>query len=155
MLKFLRKFKAQSVGEYTIMISIAILAVVAMTYFIQRLFSARINDARGYMLRTLDADIKNVHVSRGGKAYTGIPAEYEPYYQDKISDMKPYSQQNILIGASKGKIPSYTAKTKSITLVNSISTELPAQDDEYIAPPPWIDTSMSTIVGTMVQTSTE
>lgn len=133
MLRLLRKFKAQSVGEYTIMISIAILAIVGMTYFIQRLFSARINDARGYMLQTLDAEIKNVHISRGGKAYKGVLAEYEPYYQNKVSDIEPSSQENIYISASKGKLPGwiYTATTRSNTLMNSVSTEFPARDDDF------------------------
>lgn len=128
MLRILRKFRAQSVGEYTIMISIAILAIVGMTYFIQRLFSARINDARGYMLKTLDPEIKNVHVSRGGKAYTGILAEYEPYYQHKVSDVQPTSQENILINGPMGI---YTAKTRTSTLMNSVSTEQPAHDDDF------------------------
>lgn len=148
MLKFLRKFKAQSVGEYTVMISISILAIVAMTYFIQRLFSARINDARGYMLRTLDADIKNVHLAVGGKAYKGVLAEYEPYYQNRTSDIEPFSQENISIAPSKGKLPAgvYTAKTKSVTLMNSISVESPAEDDMY-QQNIWAPTNIGTVIG--------
>jgi hypothetical protein len=127
MLKVLRKFKAQSVGEYTIMISIVILAIVGMTYFIQRLFSARINDARGYMLTTLDTEIKNVHLSRGGAPYSGVLAEYEPYYQNKVSDVAPSSQSNVLINGPAG---TYTSKDRSLTLMNSLSTENPANDDD-------------------------
>ena len=132
MLRKLRKLKAQSVGEYAIMISIVILAIVGMTYFIQRGFSARINDARGYMLTTLDAEIKNVHISRGGNAYYGILAEYEPYYINKFSRMEPVSASITLINGVEGKLVEDAWTT---TLMNSISTENPAQDDDYSQPP--------------------
>jgi uncharacterized protein (UPF0333 family) len=146
MLKMLRKFRAQSVGEYAIMISIVILAIMGMTYFIQRLFSARINDARGYMMTTLDAEIKNVHAARGGKAYTGVLAEYEPYYQNKISDVEPTFQTNILLNGQTGV---YTAQSQTITLMNSISTENPAQDDDFY---PGLGTgTMSTYIATSTQ----
>jgi ABC-type nickel/cobalt efflux system permease component RcnA len=128
MLRILRKFKAQSVGKYTIMISIVILAIVGMTYFVQRLFSARINDARGYMLRTLNPDIKEIHEARTGISSGRILAEYEPYYQHKVSDMAPSSQENILINGQAG---TYIYRRQSLTLMNRLSTENPAQHDDY------------------------
>lgn len=153
MLKVLRRFKAQSVGEYTIMFSIAVLAIVAMTYFIQRLFSARINDAGKYMLTTLNPDVVDVHVSRGGKAYNRVLAGYEPYYMQRTSDMATDTTSRL---NSDGPFDIYRANSRTTTMMNSVSTELPAQDDEFHPPPWWsVDTSISTQVDTASSTFEE
>ena len=59
-----RSRKAQSFGEYTVTISLVLLAVMAMTYFIQRGFQARIRDTESYMADALQQDMKNIHLSR-------------------------------------------------------------------------------------------
>jgi len=117
--------KAQSLGEYTVTISIVILAIMAMTYFIQRGFTARINDGRRYMLTTLDADIRNVHELRGGTPYKNPIVEYEPYYLDKTANMSANPKTSVFIN---GPADTYTFTSESATGINSVSTELPAED---------------------------
>lgn len=119
------KHRAQSLGEYAITISLVILAIMAMTYFIQRGLAARINDGRRYMLDTLDPDIRDVHFLRGGKPYTQTIIEYEPYYVDKTADMSSNPETNILIN---GPADTYHYTSKTTTGINSVSTELPAED---------------------------
>ncbi len=117
------KKKAQSLGEYTVTISLVILAIMSMTYFMQRGFAARMNDARGYMLTALDDDIKYIHEKRGGTAYEGIRAEYEPYYVARTSETMSNAQSNVLIEGS-----THTLRSQTLMAINSVSQELPAQD---------------------------
>ncbi|MCX5681448.1 MAG: hypothetical protein NT079_04120 [Candidatus Omnitrophica bacterium] len=127
MLKTLHKFKAQSVSEYAMTLSLVVLVIMGMTYFIQRLFSARINDARTAMLTALDDEIKNIHLLRGGTPYCGVLTEYEPYYVDKVSDVVSNAQTNVFINGPAG---TYNFTSSNPTLINSVSSELPAQDQD-------------------------
>jgi hypothetical protein len=121
----MRTRRAQSLGEYTVITSLVVLAIMAMTYFIQRGFAARINDARGYMLTTLDQDIREIHERRGGQAYKGVRAEYEPYYTNKITDMATNPRIQVLIN---GPADTYIYDSRALTNMNSVSRELPAED---------------------------
>jgi len=115
--------RAQSLGEYTVTISLVILAIMAMTYFIQRGLAARINDGRRYMLDTLDLDIRDVHFWRGGKPYPRMRTEYEPYYLDKRSDTGSDLKSNVFIS---GPSSQYDWQTESKTNINMLSRELPS-----------------------------
>ena len=130
MLKNIHRLKAQSVSEYAITISLVILAIMGMTYFIQRLFSARVNDARGYMMTTLHPDMMNVSVLRGEPVtYTGVIMEYEPYTTNKSSEVQTTPQTALSLN---GPADIYQSTSHSVTLINSISTETPAQDDDIV-----------------------
>ncbi len=127
-MKLLRKCReknAQSVGEYTIVITLAILAISGMTIFLQRGFSARVNDSRAYMLETLDDEIKEVHELRGGTSYSGIKAEYEPYYQEKQTDVESDSDSDIFFDGVSGQ---HRSQSSSTTTVGVTSNEAPAAD---------------------------
>jgi len=119
--------RAQSLGEYTITISLVILAIMAMTYFIQRGLAARINDARGYMLDTLHPETEQIRFWRGGKLSPTVRAEYEPYYVDKTADMSLSPETKILIN---GPADTYISTSKTATGINSVSRELPPEDFE-------------------------
>ena len=120
LLRILRKKNAQSVGEYTVVITLAILAISGMTIFLQRGFSARMNDARAYMMETLDDDIKQVHLATGGTSYEGIKAEYEPYYQRKQTNVTTDSDSDGYLNGVSGQ---YSRQDSSTTTMNIISNE--------------------------------
>ncbi|MFA6378511.1 MAG: hypothetical protein WCX16_01860 [Candidatus Omnitrophota bacterium] len=116
----------QSLGEYTVTISLVILAIMGMTYLMQRGFAARINSSRGYMLDTLNPDIEQIRFDRGGyNPSKAVLAEYEPYYVDKISDLNSNPEKNIFIN---GIADAYSLRSRTVTIINSVSTELPAED---------------------------
>jgi len=115
--------RAQSLGEYTVTISLVILAIMAMTYFMQRGFAARINDSRKFMLDTLDTEIRHIHFLRGGKPYPRMRTEYEPYYLDKQAETDYDIRTNVFID---GPTDQYHFRTNSETAINMLSRELPA-----------------------------
>ena len=127
MYNFKRK-NAQFLGEYSVVVTIVVLALIAMTYFIQRRLAAGLNDARGYALLTLDSDIKDVHSARGGAAYNTVLAEYEPYYLTKYSTMTSNTDITVFINGISGD---YVREISSPTAINAVSTEGFAEDDDY------------------------
>lgn len=120
----MQRFRAQSLGEYTVMISLVVLAVMAMTYFIQRGFQARTNDARRYMMDELGPDIRSIHKARTGVDYNGT-MEYEPYYVNKEVDT---GSDGTLTVNMNGPAGTYSSQDQKTTDMKSVSTELPAQD---------------------------
>ena len=127
MYNFKRK-NAQFLGEYSVVVTIVVLALIAMMYFIQRRLSAGLNDARGYALLTLDSDIKDVHSARGGAAYSTVLAEYEPYYSTQYSTRTSSADINVFINGIAGY---YVREISSPTAINVVSTEGFARDDDY------------------------
>jgi len=124
----LKKKAAQSLGEYTTVIAIMIAAIISMLYFTQRGLSARINDARGYALTTLDSEIKDIHLLRGGNAYSQVLAEYEPYYTAKETNTRNDTDTFVSInGISKN----YSRQASSEVKIKTTSTEGFARDDDY------------------------
>lgn len=117
--------KAQSFGEYTIMISLAIAAVMAMMFFVQRGVQARVNDTRGYMLHALNADMLNIHLSRNGTLSNFAGVEYEPYYQNKETDSEIETEQNIFFNGTTGL---HRSEDKRTTRISINTQELPAED---------------------------
>ena len=118
--------KAQSLGEYTVITSLVVLAIMAMTYFMQRGFAARINDARDYMITTLEPEMAQVRFSRGWKPDGRMRVEYEPYYVDKTAHTMLTPETNLLIN---GEADTYVFRSKTRTAVNSVSMELPPENN--------------------------
>ena len=152
MLKPRRRSSAQSVGEYSVAIALAMIAITGMTYFIQRGLAARINDTRGYMMRTLQPHMTEIAFNRLGVAWDPDPGdpgnggdpsggttppvggwgglylqEYEPYYQGKSAQTRTDPTETIYIN---GKADFYTATTQGVTQANIVSKELPAAEDD-------------------------
>ena len=120
--------KAQFLGEYTLIIAISIFSIIAMTFFVQRGISARINSARSYALTKLDSEIKQVHFLREGKMYPQVIAEYEPYYVEKITNTDSKTDTEVFLN---GEIGSYVREATSEMDMNATSTEGFARDDDY------------------------
>ncbi|MDD3374213.1 MAG: hypothetical protein PHY73_00625 [Candidatus Omnitrophica bacterium] len=128
MVKRRKNKSAQFLGEYTIVIAIATFAIIGMTLFVQRGLSARINDARGYAVSTLDPDIKEVHIQRGGKLYPQVLAEYEPYYAQKDTTTASNASADVLFDGASDQ---YVHTVSSNIQVQATSVEGFARDDDY------------------------
>lgn len=142
------KAHAQVIAEYSLAFGIVILAVIAMTFFIQRGFRARISDARQYTLDSLAQEERLARAYRLGilepgqvwpddPAQIGIPEgfqkilyEYEPYYRRQRSeaDRKVDETRSYTRGVSE-------FKQTSISEIESFSQEAPAQDDFWKSGP--------------------
>ena len=126
----IKNIKAQVIAEYSIVLSIAILAVVSMMFFIKRGLQARVNDARAYMIHTLDSEVDFAHNGIwGGSQPEGLPAhlyEYEPYYQNQQSLVtRDGSEKDIYRGAAGES--DYTRKSN--TTVQTNRYQAPAKND--------------------------
>ncbi|HOD12847.1 MAG TPA: hypothetical protein PKO44_07105 [Candidatus Omnitrophota bacterium] len=117
-------FQAQSLGEYTVLLSLVVLAIMAMTYFIQRGFQARVQDTRQYMMSELGPEIRSIHKARTGQDYNGT-MEYEPYYVNRTADAANDGQVTILINGPAG---TYVSEEQKLMNIRSVSRETPAQD---------------------------
>ena len=120
-----RARRAQSLGEYTVITSLVILAVMAMTQFIQRGFAARINGARGYMMTTLGQDIGDIRARREGPSLEGPSVEYEPYYTNKVADTAMNPRTDVFIN---GRADTYRYRSSGSTVMNTLTVEAPAED---------------------------
>ena len=111
-----KKNRAQVIGEYALTIALVIVVLVSMTFFLRRLFMARIKDSRDAMLRIVRS------------SYNGtIPTEYEPYYAQTNAEVTRNinDQTNLVAGGRTGVF----RKTYNEAIsVNSQSVQLPPKD---------------------------
>ena len=131
--------KGQSVfSEYVMIFFVAIACLIAMTAFVRRSIQARIHDANNFMINAVansqvcDA---NCLMATGGK----ISPEYEPYYQQVVSDV----QQNIQ--EKKGETTGNPAALGAVYL-KSVSGGTQAITNSNQLPPECADGATSAIV---------
>jgi len=126
----IKKYNAQTISEYSIVLSIAILAVVSMMIFIQRGLQGRIRDARSYVSMKLDDEVDSARLERtGGAVAIGLPPvlyEYEPYYQKRGSVVERKAEDKADFAGAQG---TYTKIVNSTTTMQSTSEEAPAEND--------------------------
>lgn len=65
----MKRFKAQSLSEYTIFLAIALIAIVAMNVYVKRGLQGRYADVTDSAIRAVSAE--------AGRA---VGSQYEPYY---------------------------------------------------------------------------
>jgi len=98
MLRKLHNRKAQAViGEYIVLISMVLAAIVAMTVYFRRAVQARIYDARNYM-------VSEVARRSAGNFSGDLYPEYEPYYTETNATVHRYSddKSRLLAGGVTG-----------------------------------------------------
>jgi len=111
--------KGQFIGEYSLTLAIAVLAILGMSVFLKRLFNARIHAARVQMIQTVNAEYPG---PVGGAPW--LRYEYEPYYQssDSVVSSKILEAKAQVNGA-------YEKQERTTTATDAVTQELPARND--------------------------
>lgn len=127
MLKSLKNRKAQAVmGEYVVVIFLAVSVVTGMMFYFQRAIQARIRDAREYM-------VTEVRARTEGSFEGNLYREYEPYYANTVAivSRNMNDESRLLGGGSSGIFQKYYNETTS---VSSNSETAPPRDHELTTP---------------------
>ncbi|MDP8265722.1 MAG: hypothetical protein P9M07_02115 [Candidatus Aceula meridiana] len=131
MLFFKKNIKAQVISEFSMVLGIAILAVVSMMVFVQRGLQGRIRDAREYVSVTLDSEADAARLQRTGGAvpagsFPDVLYGYEPYYQKKGAVVERDANQMTDFSGTQG---THKKSINSRTSMQSVSEEAPAEND--------------------------
>jgi hypothetical protein len=78
-----RRIKAQSFSEYSILIVIALIAIIAMNVYVKRGLQGRYADMADIPAGYIKAKVGSVLEDSG---YV-IPSQYEPYYEESTSNI--------------------------------------------------------------------
>ncbi len=114
MLKYLKNQCAQAVmGEYVLVIFLALAVVVSMSVYFKRAVQARIHDARDYM-------VGEVRERTAGEFEGNLFKEYEPYYTNisSVTTADADHTEVLLPGASSGIFGKSISELRSVLSVS-------------------------------------
>jgi hypothetical protein len=112
MLKSLKNTKAQAMmGEYAVVIALAMAVLMTMGVFVRRAIQARIHDARDYMV----SEVRNRTL---GLFNGNLYKEYEPYYINTAAEVtrSHTDTSGLLPGGSSGIFLKTFDETTSATI---------------------------------------
>ena len=117
--------QAQALGEYVVIITLAVAAVSTSTVLVKRALQARLKDANEYMLKTVSNAYQNSRTA-DEKTPEKLKIEYEPYY----------SQTNSIISRDTNDTVTYLPFTVASGISTTIYNETTAVNSVSIQAPP-------------------
>ena len=119
----MKKVSAQIASEYVMTFFLIVVAVSAMSVYIERAIKGRLHDARDTMVDMVNSR-KLITI---GTPKQGVWKEYEPYYIESNSDVNS-STQSIMTLDGGGSTGIFKNKTSGQSRVQTNSVQLPPKD---------------------------
>ena len=121
--------KAQALGEYVIIIALAVAVVSVTTVLVKRALQARLKDTNDYMLKTVSNAYRDSRTA-GETTPEYLKTEYEPYYSQTNSTVSRDTNDTFSLLPGGKKTGIFRALYNETTAVNSVSIQAPPKDSD-------------------------